>query len=160
MKVIAAPEAAALIEDGDTILVGGSGNGHSVPEAIMAAIEDRFLAEGRPRHITSIHPVGLGDRARKGASHFAHVGLLKRIVSGTYVDSPPIADMAANDEIEAYTLPQGAISLLIREIAGGRPGLVTHTGLNTFVDPRMGGGRQSASAREDLIDIWLYTQGT
>ena len=163
MKVIAAPEAAALIEDGDTILVGGSGNGHSVPEAIMAAIEDRFLAEGRPRHITSIHPVGLGDRARKGASHFAHVGLLKRIVSGTYVDSPPIADMAANDEIEAYTLPQGAISLLIREIAGGRPGLVTHTGLNTFVDPRMGGGRQSASAKEDLIEVvtlagreWLF----
>jgi propionate CoA-transferase len=163
MKVIEASRAAALIEDGDTILIGGSGNGHSVPEKIMAAIEERFLAEGRPRNITSIHPVGLGDRARKGASHFAHKGLLKRIVCGTYVDSPPIAEMAARNEIEAYTLPQGAISLLIREIAGGRPGLVTHTGLNTFVDPRLGGGRQSAKATEELIEVvtlagreWLF----
>jgi propionate CoA-transferase len=163
MKVIAASQAAALIEDGDTILIGGSGNGHSVPEKIMAAIEERFHAEAHPRNITSVHPVGLGDRAGKGASHFAHPGLLKRIVCGTYVDSPPIAGMAARDEIEAYTLPQGAISLLIREIAGGRPGLITHTGLNTFVDPRLGGGRQSTSATEDLIEVvnlagreWLF----
>ncbi|MFN0191436.1 MAG: acyl CoA:acetate/3-ketoacid CoA transferase [Aestuariivirga sp.] len=163
MQIMTAAEAAALVEDGDTILVGGSGNGHSVPEKIMAAVEERFLAESRPRNITSIHPVGLGDRATKGASHFAHAGLLKRIVCGTYVDSPPIADMAARNEIEAYTLPQGAISLLIREIAGGRPGLITHTGLHTFVDPRQAGGRQSAKATEDLIEVvtlagreWLF----
>ena len=92
------------------------------PKSIMAAIEERFLAEGRPRNITSVHPVGLGDKGGKGASHFAHPGLLKRIVCGTYVDSPPVAEMAARNEIEAYTLPQGAISLLIREIAGGQAG--------------------------------------
>jgi propionate CoA-transferase len=163
MQIMNATQAAALLDDGDTILVGGSGNGHAVPEKIMAAIEQRFLAEGHPRNITSIHPVGLGDKAGKGASHFAHEGLLKRIVCGTYVDSPSVADMAARNEIEAYTLPQGAISLLIREIAGGRPGLITHTGLHTFVDPRQGGGRQSAKATEDLIEVvilagreWLF----
>lgn len=163
MQIMNATQAAALMEDGDTILVGGSGNGHAVPEKIMAAIEERFLAEGHPRDITSIHPVGLGDKAGKGASRFAHEGLLKRIVCGTYVDSPAVADMAARNQIEAYTLPQGAISLLIREIAGGRPGLITHTGLHTFVDPRLGGGRQSAKATEDLIEVvtlagreWLF----
>jgi propionate CoA-transferase len=163
MQILTAAEAAALVADGDTILVGGSGNGHSVPESIMAAIEARFLAEGSPRNITSIHPVGLGDKGGKGASHFAHAGLLKRIVCGTYVDSPPVAEMAARNEIEAYTLPQGAISLLIREIAGGRPGLITHTGLHTFVDPRQAGGRQSARATEDLVEVvqlagreWLF----
>ena len=163
MQIMTATQAAALMEDGDTILVGGSGNGHAVPEKIMAAIEERFLAEGHPRNITSIHPVGLGDKAGKGASRFAHEDLLKRIVCGTYVDSPAVADMAARNEIEAYTLPQGAISLLIREIAGGRPGLITHTGLHTFVDPRLGGGRQSAKATEDLIEVvtlagreWLF----
>ena len=97
--------------------------------------------------------MGLGDRATKGASRFAHPGLLKRIVCGTLVDSPPVAGMAARNEIEAYTLPQGAISQLIREIAAGRPGLITHTGLHTFVDPRQAGGRQSAKATEDLIEV-------
>ena len=125
MKIVSAEQAAALVEDGDTIVIGGSGGGHAVPEKIMDAIEKRFLAEGHPRNITSIHPVGLGDRANKGASHFAHQGLLKRIVCGTYVDSPRVEDMALKNEIEAYTLPQGAISLLIREIAAGRPGLLT-----------------------------------
>ena len=61
----------------------------------MAAVERRFLAEGEPRNITSLHPVGLGDGATLGAGHFAHEGLLKRIVCGTFVNSPKISDLAS-----------------------------------------------------------------
>ena len=163
MKIVSAKQVAGAIEDGASILIGGSGSGHAVPEALMAAIEDRFVAEGHPRMITSIHPVGLGDQAERGANHFAHEGLLKRIVCGTLVDAPKVAALAMADKIEAYTLPQGALSLLVREIAGGRPGLVTHVGLHTFIDPRHGGGRQSSLSTEDLIDVvtlagkeWLF----
>ena len=91
----------------------------------MAALERRFLATGAPRDITSIHPVGLGDGGDLGAGHFAHEGLLKRIVCGTFVNSPKISDLAVADTIEGYTLPQGALSQLTREIAAGRPGLLT-----------------------------------
>ncbi len=163
MRVVTADEAAALVQDGDTLLIGGSGGGHAVPEALIVAVERRFLADGSPRGITSLHPVGLGDQGAQGVSHFAHRGLLKRIVCGTYIDSPPIGEMAARDEIEAYTLPQGALSQLMREMASGRPGLITHVGLHTFVDPRRGGGRQSPSAREQLVEVvtvdgreWLF----
>ena len=99
-----------------------------------------------PRGITALHPVGLGDGKTLGANHFAHEGLLKRIICGTFVNSPKIADMALADKIEGYTLPQGALSQLMREMAAGRPGLLTKTGLHTFVDPRHGGGRQSECA--------------
>jgi len=163
MRVVTADVAAALLQDGDTLLIGGSGGGHAVPEALIAAVEQRFLAHGEPRGITSLHPVGLGDAASQGVSRFAHPGLLKRIVCGTYVDSPPIGDLAARDEIEAYTLPQGVLSQLMREMASGRPGLITHVGLHTFVDPRQGGGRQSARAAEQLVEVitvdgreWLF----
>ena len=83
MRRVTADEAASLVRSGDTILIGGSGGGHAVPEALMAALERRFLAEGEPRDITSLHPVGLGDGGDLGAGHFAHEGLLKRIVCGT-----------------------------------------------------------------------------
>ena len=164
MRLGTARQAAQLIEDGDTVLIAGSGSGMAVPEALLAAIETRYKEDGRPRKITAVHPVGLGNRGDElGASHFAHEGLLKRVVCGTVVDAPPIARLALENRIEAYTLPQGVLSQLVREIAGGRPGLTTHVGLNTFVDPRYQGGKQSVLATEDLVRLvehegreWLF----
>ena len=152
-RVVKAEEAAKLVASGDTLLIGGSGAGHSVPDTLIAAIAKRFLKEGEPRDLTTVHPVGLGDRANRGIGHLAHPGLLKRVVCGTLVDSPPVERMAAANKIEAYTLPQGCLSQLTREMAAGRPGLVTHVGLRTFVDPRYGGGKQSELATEDLVEL-------
>lgn len=152
-RIVTADEAAQVVETGDTILIGGSGAGHAVPDTLIAAIGRRFVAEGAPRKLTTVHPVGLGDRANRGIAHLAHPGCLKRVVCGTLVDSPPVERMAAANEIEAYTLPQGCLSQLTREMAAGRPGLITHVGLDTFIDPRHGGGRQSARAEEDLVEL-------
>ncbi len=163
MRVVSADDVASLVRDGDTIVIGGSGAGHAVPDGLIAALGRRFRAAGTPRAITTVHPVGLGDRAERGLGHLAQDGLLKRVVCGTLVDSPAIATMAGEDRIEAYTLPQGVLSQLMREMAAGRPGLITHVGLNTMVDPRVEGGRQSPSAREDLVELitlsgreWLF----
>jgi len=152
-RIVTADEAAKIVDSGDTILIGCSGAGHAVPDTLIAAIGRRFLAEGAPRKLTTVHPVGLGDRANRGIAHLAHPGCLKRVVCGTLVDSPPVERMAAANEIEAYTLPQGSLSQLTREMAAGRPGLITHVGLDTFIDPRHGGGKQSARAEENLVDL-------
>lgn len=163
MQVINTKQFSQLVGDGQTVIIGGSGSGHAVPDALMKAIQERYLAEAHPRNITSIHPVGLGDKGELGANHFAHEGLLKRIVCGTLSDAPSVAALAAQDLVEAYTLPQGVLSQLTREIAGGRPGLITHVGLHTFVDPRLEGGRQSCKDSESLVEVleldgreWLY----
>ncbi len=153
MRRVTADEAVKVIRSGDTLLVGGSGGGHAVPEALLAALERRFLTEGSPRDITALHPVGLGDGETLGANHLAHEGLLRRIICGTFVNSPKIADLALAEKIDGYTLPQGALSQLTREMAAGRPGLLTKTGLHTFVDPRHGGGRQSERAPNDLVEL-------
>ena len=153
MRVVTADEAVNVIRSGDTLLVGGSGGGHAVPEALLAALERRFFAEGMPSGITALHPVGLGDGKTLGANHLAHEGLLRRIICGTFVNSPKIADLALAEKIEGYTLPQGALSQLTREMAAGRPGLLTKTGLHTFIDPRHGGGRQSERAPNDVVEL-------
>jgi propionate CoA-transferase len=163
MDKITADEAARLIRDGDAILISGSGGGHSVPEALLAAVERRFLAEGQPTGLTSVSVVGVGDRAALGASHLAHEGLLRRAITSALVDSPGLVRLAAEDKIEAYTLPQGVLSQLMRDMAAGRPGLLTKTGLDTFVDPRRQGARQSPRTPPDFVEVvqlageeWLF----
>lgn len=153
MKVVSAKEAAGLIKSGQSVVVSGSGGGHAVPEAVLVEIENRFLAEGQPRDLCVIHAVGLGDRAQKGAAHFAHEGLIKRSITGALVDSPPLMDMALADKIESYTLPQGVIAQMMREIAGARPGVITKTGLHTMADPRQQGCRQTERTTEELVEL-------
>lgn len=163
MKIVSFAQAVSLVEDGDTLLLGGSGGGHAVPEALIAALEKRYLEGGAPRDLTLLHPVGLGDMDSQGVDRLAHKDLLRRIVTGALVNTPAIQKMAQEDTVAAYTLPQGALSQLMREMAAGRPGLLSHVGLHTFVDPRHGGGRQSPSAQEDLVELvelagreWLF----
>ncbi len=163
MRVVTLNEAVNLVRDADTVLIGGSGGGHAVPEALIVALEDRFVESGGPVGLTLVHPVGLGDNDTQGVGHLAHPGLLKRIVTGALVNTPAIQEMARKDQVEAYTLPQGSLSQLMREMAAGRPGLISHVGLHTFVDPRHGGGRQSDCARDDLVELvslagreWLF----
>jgi propionate CoA-transferase len=163
MRVVTFEEAVSYIHDYDLIIIGGSGGGHAVPEALIVALESRFLKEAHPSQITLLHPVGLGDNVSQGVGHLAHPGLVKRIVTGALVNSPAFQKLASENKVEAYTLPQGALSELIREMASGRPGLLTQTGMYTFIDPRVKGGRQSECAQEDLIELvhlagkdWLF----
>ena len=153
MRVVSFDKAVSYIHDGDTILIGGSGGGHAIPEALIVALEKRYLSEQEPKNITLLHPVGVGDNISQGVGHLAHPGLVKRIVTGALVNSPAFQDRAEQDTVEAYTLPQGALSELMREMAAGRPGLFSQVGLHTFVDPRLDGGRQSKCAKEDLVEL-------
>lgn len=97
--------------------------------------------------------VGVGDRAALGASHLAHEGLLKRAITSALVDSPGLVRLAAENKIEAYTFPQGVLSQLMRDMAAGRPGLLTKTGLHSFVDPRQQGARQSPCTPLDFVEV-------
>ncbi|WP_142850407.1 acyl CoA:acetate/3-ketoacid CoA transferase [Telmatospirillum sp. J64-1] len=153
MEVISAERAAQLIKPNDSVIVSGSGGGHAVPEAVIAALGNRYESESQPGNLTLIHVVGIGDRVSKGAAHFAKPGMVKRVITSALIDSPVFIDLAFADKIEAYTLPQGVLSQIMREIAAGRPGLITKTGLHTFIDPRQAGGRQSPSAKEDLVEL-------
>jgi propionate CoA-transferase len=151
--VVTPAQAATLVQSGDTILINGSGGGVGTPERFLEALADRYRRSGAPAAITAVHPVGCGDWGQKGMSRLAHPGLLKRQVTGSLGNSPATMELAAADKIEAYTLPQGVLSQLCREIAAGRPGLITHVGLGSFVDPRNGGGRQSSRGPNSLVEL-------
>jgi acyl CoA:acetate/3-ketoacid CoA transferase len=152
-KFVSPSRAAALIPDGGAIGVIGGGGGLVEPDTLLAAIEERFHASGHPRDLTVVHSLGIGDRRRRGMNHLAHEGLVRRVIGGHWVWSPRMQELARDEKIEAYVLPGGVIAQLMREIGAGRPGLLTHVGVGTFVDPRQDGGRMNASARESLVEL-------
>jgi acyl CoA:acetate/3-ketoacid CoA transferase len=150
---MSARDAAELLRDGDTVAVSGNGAGMVSAEAIFAAIEQRFLETGHPRDLTLVHSLGLGDRDAFGTNRFAHEGMLRKIIASHFTWSPRIQQLIREEKIEAYCFPAGVVQHLLREIGAGRPGLFTHSGLGTFVDPRQDGGRCNRRSTEEVIEL-------
>ncbi len=151
-KIISANEAAKLVKDGDMIATSGFvGNCH--PEAVSAALERRFLAEGAPRNLQLTNCAGQGDGKDRGLNHFGHEGMVRRVVGGHWNLAPKLGKLAMENKIEAYNFPQGTIGQLFRAIAAHQPGVVTKVGLNTFCDPRVESGKLNQMTSEDLVEV-------
>ncbi|MDK2822061.1 MAG: propionate CoA-transferase [Clostridia bacterium] len=164
-KVMSAREAVNLIRPNDTIAVSGF-VGLAHPEEISMEIEKSFLETGKPNNLTLFYGAGQGDGKEKAMNHFAHEGLVKRVVGGHWNLAPKLGKMALDNKFEAYNFPQGVLLHLLRNIAGGKPGLFTHVGLKTFADPRVEGGKLNEITRENLVEIinlagreWLFYKG-
>lgn len=158
-KIVSASAAVAGIPDGATVASAGV-IGWVTPDAVLRALGQRFADTAGPRDLTFYFPCGTGDAMGiKGMDHVAREGLMKRIVSGSFINPvdpttgkrPELMRLIRENRIEAYSWPIGASMHWLREVARKSPGYITRVGLGTYADPRNGGGKFTDKAQDDLI---------
>ncbi|QKJ87530.1 CoA-transferase [Paramixta manurensis] len=152
-KVYAVDEAVSKIPPGATVLVDGSGGGVNEPGYILAALKKRFERYGSPGGLTVVHPSGMGDGQGGGIDYLANPRLVRKVIGGHWSWCRQMQDLAVTDQIEAWCLPQGVMSHLLRVIASNGPGLISRVGLGTFVDPRIDGGRINQRATGEHVRL-------
>ena len=175
-QFITAAKAAELIPDGATVAIAGMGlSGWA--EEIACAVRDRYKETGHPKGIHLKQGSAMGDwgygnnfigwdrvkrpdgpdkeHGARGATRFGEAGpgLVAKWTSAHIGSAFTLCDQARAEQLESYCLPQGVIINLWREIGAGRPGLITKTGLGTFVDPRVEGGRMNKCAKDELVKV-------
>lgn len=160
-KLVSAEDAVAQIETGATVASAGV-IGWVTPDKVLAALGRRFRDTGAPGDLTFYFPCGTGDAMGiKGMDHVAQEGLMKRIVSGSYINPvdpvtgqrPELMRLIRENKVEAYSWPIGATMHWLREVARKSPGYLTRVGLGTYADPRLGGGKFTEKAQDDLIRV-------
>ncbi len=158
-KVCTLEEAVSVVQPGQTVATVGV-IGWLVPDALLGGLARRFRETGSPSDCTFYFPCGTGDaQGIKGMDHVAIEGLMKRIVSGSYINPvdpktgkrPELMRLIRENRIEAYSWPIGASMHWLREVARRSPGYLTKIGLDTYADPKLGGGKFTALAKDDLI---------
>jgi len=175
-KFITAAEAAQLIKDGDSVGVAGMGLS-GFPEEVACAIRDRYKATGHPCNVELHQGSAMGDHGYgnaflgwdkqprpegmpepegvRGLSRLGEggPGLVTKWASAHMLSSRALNKQAVDNQMEAWCLPQGIAVSLWREIAAGRPGLMSKVGLGTFVDPRIEGGRMNSCTKTDVAEL-------
>lgn len=175
-KIITAKEAARLIPDGASIGVAGMGLS-GFPEEIICAVRDSFKATGHPCGLELHQGSAMGDHGYgnqftgwdkqrrsesdpkpegvRGLSRLGECGpgLVTKWTGAHVMSADSLNELAAQGKITGNCLPQGVAVNLWREIAAGRPGLITKVGLGTFVDPRLEGGRMNNQTVENIAEL-------
>lgn len=151
IKFVSTKEAANVITDGAHIgfcgfLLTGAA------EEVLLEMENRFLETSTPRDLTLVWASGIGDGGTvRGLNHLCHKGMLKRVIGGHYGLIKRLIPMVVENEVEAYNFPQGVLCQMFREMSAKKPGVLTHVGLGTFVDPDFEGGKINDITKEDLV---------
>ncbi len=175
-KFITAKQAAQLIPDGASVGVAGMGLS-GWPDELGCAIRDEYRETGHPCNLFLHQGSAMGDhgygnqfigwdkqrRAEgdemptgvRGTSRLGEAGegLVTRWTGAHVMSADALNALAAQGKITGNCLPQGVAVNLWREIAAGRPGLLTKVGLGTFVDPRLEGGRMNPQTQEDIAEM-------
>lgn len=151
-KVVTAEYAASLVKDNMTLLVGGF-VGSAVPEELLIALKNQYEEKNTPKDLTLFHCAAVGDGGERGANHLGREGLIETLICGHIGLEPRLNELVVGEKIAAFMIPQGVTAHMLRAMAGGKPGALTHVGLKTYADPRLEGCKVNQKAIDSGIEV-------
>jgi len=127
-KIITASEAADMVKDGSTVMIGGF-MACGTPEIIMDA-----LVEKGTKDITVIaNDAGTGGEKPTGIGKLVSNGSVKKLVVSHIGLNKDVAKLMNEGKIEVQLVPQGTLAEQIRAGGAGLGGVLTPTGIGTEV---------------------------
>ena len=121
-QVISAKEAAAMIKDGDTVLIGGfmtNGTAKSICNEVTA------------KNLTVVaNDAGFEN---EGVGRLLHNGCIKRLIATHVGLNKEVAAKFNSGELDLKLQPQGTLAEQIRAGGAGLGGFLTPTGIGTIV---------------------------
>ncbi|MBZ8141040.1 branched-chain amino acid dehydrogenase [Rubrivivax gelatinosus] len=143
--LITAADAAALVEDGMTVMIGGF-MAVGTPEAIV----DALVASGR-RELTIIaNDTGFVDR---GVGKLVANRQVRKVIASHIGTNPETGRQMSDGVLEVELVPQGTLIERIRAHGAGLGGVLTPTGLGTVVET--GKARVRVGERDFLVETPL-----
>lgn len=140
-RFVSARAAAALVPDGSTVISCGLA-ANARCSIFYWAVREHYLRLGHPAGLTWISVGAQGGRSRVPGTieELAVRGLISRYISGHVETARALLKLAESDDIELHLMPQGEMTRVIEAQGEGRFSLLSRTGVQTFLDPRLGGG--------------------
>lgn len=131
-KFITAQEAAALIHDGDFVMVGGF-LGHGTPNSIVEAMCDSELKDLTIAVNDTGFPEGVDKFGFRGVSELVARRKIKTLYASHIGLNPETGKQMSEGTLEVKLIPQGTLAERIRAGGYGLGGILTPTGVGTDV---------------------------
>jgi len=144
--VASAEDAVSVVGDGAVVAVSGF-NMATTPEYLILELYNRYKRTGHPRGLFLIADAlpAIPDRAIDLVARELYQRKDGRFMRGISVPflgfAPWLQKLVMDNLIEAYSWPMGVAAYWFREVASGRPGVISKIGIDTAIDPRKGGGK-------------------
>ena len=152
------------IKDNSVLAISGF-NMAITPEYLINGLFENYARQGHPKNIFIISDAlpAIPGRGLDKIAENLYKDQSQEFLRGTLMPflgfSPWLQKMIMDNRIEYYGWPIGIAAYWFREIASGRPGLITKIGIDTFLDPRREGaalnelGKKNSICKTSLIDV-------
>jgi propionate CoA-transferase len=143
------------IRDDCVIAISGF-NLATTPEYLILELYRRYTEYGHPKNLFIVSDAlpASPTRALDSIAEIMYKDENQEFLRGMLMPflgfSPWLQKLVTYDRIEFYGWPIGITAYWFREVASGRPGLITKIGIDTFLDPRNEGGALNPSAKKKM----------